>query len=109
MTKATDASPMLNPREAGERGLQVSRPPVSILATPRSRKLRTFSGLQDRSEVTTTTSVTSPALSQSLAVRAAALPEAHMADTPMHGPVNPRSCISSDTGVDGMSSMYFLR
>ena len=71
--------------------------------------MRTFSGLHDRSEVTTTTSVTRPALSQSLAVSTAALPDAHMADTPMHGPVNPRSCMSSETGVDGMSSMYFLR
>src|ERR1700736_2951746 len=100
---------MLNPRDDREKGRHVSKPSVSTLPTPRSRKLRTFSGLHDRSDVTTTTSVTRPALSQSFAVSTAALPDAHMADTPMHGPVKPRSCINIETGVDGMSSMYFLR
>ncbi len=73
------------------------------MATPRSRKCLTFSGVPEMSVAITTTSVATPASIQALAVRNAELPEAHMAETLMAGPWKPYSCMSSDIVVDGIS------
>ncbi len=79
------------------------------MATPRSTKGRTFSGVAEMSVATTTTSVQMPASNHSLAVSSPALPDAHIAVTPMHGPWNLCSRITVVSGVEGISSMYCLR
>ena len=86
-------------------GRQASSDGRSTTMTPRSTKWRTFSGVADTSVATTSTSSATPASSHILAVRSAALPDAHIATTLMHGPWKSCSIIRLVIGVDGMSWM----
>ena len=73
------------------------------MATPSLRKCITFSGVQEMSVESTSTSLARPPSSQAAAVSRPALPEAHIAETFIAGPWKPNSCMSVDIGVDGIS------